>query len=105
MIEKMLNSQSNEDVFNKKIPSLSGNCESCRLVAHSNVEHLRKIDVYRAVSSEVKTRIRIWNPALTTSRSQAFLWLATSDPFAAAAALATDLEQSIDDDNVEFVVS
>ncbi|KAF8384315.1 spe-41 [Pristionchus pacificus] len=61
------------------------NCESCRLVAHSNVEHLRKVDVYRAVSSE------------------AFLWLATSDPFAAAAALATDLEQSIDDDNVEFI--
>ncbi|GMS79597.1 hypothetical protein PENTCL1PPCAC_1772, partial [Pristionchus entomophagus] len=60
-------------------------CESCRLVAHSNVEHLRKIDVYRAVSSE------------------AFLWLATSDPFAAAAALSSDFEQAIEDDNVEFV--
>ncbi|GMR58317.1 hypothetical protein PMAYCL1PPCAC_28512, partial [Pristionchus mayeri] len=60
-------------------------CESCRLVAPSNVEQLRKIDVYRAISSE------------------AFLWLATSDPFAAAAALATDFEQAIDDDNVEFI--
>lgn len=36
---------------------------------------------------------------------QAFLWLATSDPFAAAAALASDFEQAMEDDNVEFVVS
>ncbi|GMT10202.1 hypothetical protein PFISCL1PPCAC_1499, partial [Pristionchus fissidentatus] len=60
-------------------------CDSCRLVANSNVEHLRKVDVYRAVASE------------------AYLWLGTSDPFAAAAALSTDFEQAIEDDNVEFV--
>ncbi|VDM53124.1 unnamed protein product [Angiostrongylus costaricensis] len=44
------------------------------------------VDVFRAISSE------------------AFLWLATDDPFAAACSLAQDIETCMENDNFEFMV-
>ncbi|KAJ1349263.1 hypothetical protein KIN20_004747 [Parelaphostrongylus tenuis] len=63
-----------------------GKCDLCLRMSNSNIDALRKVDVFRAVSSE------------------AFLWLATDDPFAAACSLAQDIERCMENDNFEFMV-
>ncbi|KAE9417399.1 hypothetical protein Angca_009143 [Angiostrongylus cantonensis] len=70
------------------IPHHSGcKCNLCIRMSNSNMDALRKVDVLRAVSSE------------------AFLWLATDDPFAAACSLAQDIETCMENDNFEFMDS
>ncbi|CAI4223267.1 unnamed protein product [Auanema sp. JU1783] len=60
-------------------------CLHCLRMPHSALASMQKVDILRALSSE------------------AYLWLATDDPFAAACALASDLQQFIRDDNLEYM--
>ncbi|KJH40657.1 transporter, cation channel family protein [Dictyocaulus viviparus] len=60
-------------------------CDLCLRMSNSNMDGLRRVDAMRAISSE------------------AFLWLATDDPFAAACSLAQDIEICMDNDNFEFM--
>ncbi|ETN68614.1 transient receptor ion channel II [Necator americanus] len=60
-------------------------CDLCLLVPNSNMDAIRRVDTLRALSSE------------------AFLWLATDDPFAAACSLSQDLAICIKEDNFEFM--
>ncbi|EYC12611.1 hypothetical protein Y032_0046g1326 [Ancylostoma ceylanicum] len=64
---------------------ISCKCEVCLLVSNSNMDTIRRVDTMRAISSE------------------AFLWLATDDPFAAACSLSQDIAKCMEDDNFEFM--
>ncbi|WKY09461.1 hypothetical protein Q1695_002097 [Nippostrongylus brasiliensis] len=60
-------------------------CEVCLRMSNSNIDALRRVDAIRAVSSE------------------AFLWLATDDPFAAACSLSQDIAICMQNDTFEFM--
>uniref|UniRef100_A0A7I4YRU2 Ion_trans domain-containing protein n=1 Tax=Haemonchus contortus TaxID=6289 RepID=A0A7I4YRU2_HAECO len=60
-------------------------CVVCLRMSNNNMDGLRRVDALRAVSSE------------------AFLWLATDDPFAAACSLSQDLAICMKNDNFEFM--
>ncbi|CAB3403111.1 unnamed protein product [Caenorhabditis bovis] len=62
-------------------------CNICTRMTVGSRNNTRLVDVMRAVSSE------------------AFLWLATDDVFAASCSIAKDLQKLIDDDDLEFVAT
>ncbi|CAJ0590487.1 unnamed protein product [Cylicocyclus nassatus] len=60
-------------------------CELCLLVTNSDMDEIRREDTLRALCSE------------------AYLWLATDDPFAAACSLSKDIDVYMHNDNFEFM--
>lgn len=65
-------------------PSSLGQCDICDRQPYAALASIQKVDILRAICSD------------------AYLWLATDDPFAAACSLSEDLERFIFEDNLEF---